>query len=347
MRNYKALRRGLPAACVLSLAAFAFNAPARADAVSDYYAGKTFSIISGFTPNGEFDTYFRLLGRHLGKHIPGKPQVVNSNLPGAGTLIAANNLATKVAPDGLTVSTFTSHATVEPLLDNKSANFDPRKFNFIGSMTQDVQFCVVRTAEDAPRSIDELKSKETVFGSSMPSSDIYKHTAVVKKTLGVKIKLVTGYAGMPAVNLALARGEVAGVCGHTPMSLRTNMADALKNGRIRLLVQMGNKTTREFGDVPSVFDLPTTPEGREVLEFFFRSMALGHPVVAPPGVPAERVAALREAFMATLKDPEFVAEAQKLNLAIDPSTGAELEAQYNKVAALPREFFARVKAAVE
>ena len=193
----------------------------------------------------------------------------------------------------------------------------------------------------------EMRTKEAVFGTSMPSSDVYKHTAVVKHTLGLKIRMVTGYAGMPAVNLALSRGEVSGVCGHTPKSLRTNMADDFNNGRLKLVVQMGARTTREFGDVPSVFDLPLSPENRAVLEFFFKTLALGHPAATPPGTPPERLAALRDAFVATLKDPEFLAEAQKLNLTIDPATGAEIEAQYNRVASLPREFFQRVKEAVE
>ena len=339
------LRRALVA--VALSAAAAVVVPARADPVAEFYAGKTLSIVSGFTPNGENDTYIRLLGRHIGKRIPGRPFIVNSNMPGAGTLIAANNLYAKATPDGLALATFTAQAAVEPWLENKAANFDPQKLNWIGSMSQDLQFCAIRPGPGVPVTFDELRRAEAVFGSSMPSSDIYRATAVVRNVLGAKIRMITGYAGMPAVNLALARGEVSGVCGYTPLAMRTQFADDLASGRLRLLVQMGNRTTREFGDVPSVFDFPVSPGDRALLEFFFRALALGRPIAAPPGTPADRVAALRAAFDSTLRDADFLAEAGKLNLSIDPATAAEIEGQMKSLAALPREFFRQVQKVAE
>lgn len=333
--------KGLAVACMLACPAL----DARADPVADFYAGKTLSIVSGFTPNGENDTYIRSLGRYIGKHIPGRPQVVSSNLPGAGTLIAANSLVTKASPDGLTIATFTAQASVEPYMGNKAATFDPRKINWIGSISQDLQFCAIRPSGDSPVTFAELLQKEAVFGTSGPASDIYRFTAVMKNVLGAKIRMVSGYAGMPAVNLALARGEVSGVCGYTPLALRTQFAADLAAGHLRLLVQTGNKTSREFGDVPSVFDFPVNAEARSLLEFFFKALALGRPIAAPPGVPAERVKALREAFVATLKDPDFLAEAEKLNLSLDPATGEEIEQQMNAVGAFPKEFFDKVQAA--
>jgi tripartite-type tricarboxylate transporter receptor subunit TctC len=329
-----------------ALLCVAFSPSLSADPIEDFYRGKTLTVISGFSPSGENDTYLRIMGRHIARYIPGHPTIVISNMTGAGTMIAANHLYNKAVADGTVLGMFTSQVAADPFLGNKLATFDPLKFGWIGSITQDQQFCAVAPGPGVPETFQELRTKETVFGSSATGSDIYRLNSVIKNALGAKIRIVSGYAGMPAVILAMQRGEVAGTCGFTVAALRSNLADSLKSGRMKLLVQMGRSLTTEFGNVPSVFDFAT--EGsRDIVEFYFHGLAIGRPIAAPPNVPSERLSALRTAFNATLKDKEFVEEAKKLNLIINPVSGAEIEDQMARLSKYPAEFYQRVKEAVD
>jgi hypothetical protein len=257
---------------VAAAALFSVGA-AKADAVADFYKGKTLTLVSGFTPNGENDIQLRLLGRHISKYLPGHPQTMISNMPGAGTLLAANHLF-KAPADGTTISMFTSQAAIEPYLGNTSAMFDPVKLSWIGSMSQEIQFCMLQ-GDAGAKNFDELLQKEVTFGSSAPATDIFRFSAVIKNLLGAKMKLVSGYPGMPAIRLAMDRGEVFGVCGVSEMILRTNLAEPFKEKKINLIVQMGRSTTEEFGKMPSVFDYAKDQKTKDMLSFFFKDLAIG------------------------------------------------------------------------
>jgi tripartite-type tricarboxylate transporter receptor subunit TctC len=315
---------------------------AKADAVADFYKAKTLTLVSGFTPNGENDIQLRLLGRHIGKYIPGNPQTIISNMPGAGTLLAANHLF-KAPADGTTLSMFTSQAAIEPYLGNSSAMFDPVKLSWIGSMSQERQFCMLQGDANGVKSFDELLQKEVTFGSSAPATDIFRFSAVIKNLLGAKMKLVSGYPGMPAIRLAMDRGEVFGVCGVSEMILRTNLAEPFKEKKINLIVQMGRTTTDEFGKMPSVFDYAKDQKTKEMLEFFFKDLAVGRPIAAPAGVPADRLAALRKALVDTLKDEAFLSEAQKIGMSVSPVSAQDIQATMLALSKNPKAFYEEVK----
>ena len=330
-------------ALVLAAAALtAGQAAAQSDSVADFYKSRTLTLVSGFTPNGENDIQLRLLSRFIGRFIPGQPQTLVSNMPGAGTLLAANNLV-KAPADGTVISMFTAQAATEPFLGNKAALFDPLKLSWIGSMSQDRQFCMLVGAPDGVSSFADLLNKEVLFGSSAPATDIFTYSVALKNLLGAKMKLVAGYPGMPAIRLALDRGEVNGVCGVSEMILRTNLAEALANGKLKLIVQMGRSTTDEFGKVPSVFEYTQDPKTTEYLDFFFRALAIGRPIAGPAGIPAERLDALRKAFAETLRDEGFIAEAKKIGMSINIATAQVIQSQMELLSKKPKEFYDEVK----
>ncbi len=208
-------------------------------------------------------------------------------------------------------------------MGNEQAKFDATKFGWIGSMNQDISFCGVWQAPGIPDSFpDMLKpgGKELIFGSAGPAAISHQHPLVLKNVLGANIRVISGYEGQKQVNLAMQRGEVHGACGLFASSIKAQWMPDVKAGRLKLFLQMGPKISDEFGAVPDVFDFVKTDEDRKVLEFHFKQTILGRPFAASPNVPKERLAALRTAFLATMKDPEFLADAKKFNLDIDIAT---------------------------
>jgi tripartite-type tricarboxylate transporter receptor subunit TctC len=306
------------------LAATSAPAAAKAEAVADFYKGKTVSLIAGFPPGGGYDTYVRVLARHYGRFLPGQPGVVASNMPGAGSLTAANTIYAKYAPDGLALAMFASSAAMEPLIGNKSALFEPTRFSWIGSMSQDVAYCGVWQHAGGATTFDEMLTKETIIGGGAPAAITYQHPMVLKNVLKANFKVIQGYKGTRDINIAMQRGEVNGTCGMFASSVKAQFLNEVKEGQMKLFIQMGSKTSDEFGKIPSVFDYAKTDEDRAILQFHFGQLLLGRPLAGPPGVPADRVAALRTALFATMKDPQFLAEAGKAGLDIDPVTPDEV-----------------------
>jgi tripartite-type tricarboxylate transporter receptor subunit TctC len=306
------------------LAATSAPAAAKAEAVADLYKGKTVSLIAGFPPGGGYDTYVRVLARHYGRFLPGQPSVVASNMPGAGSLTAANTIYAKYAPDGLALAMFASSAAMEPLIGNKSALFDPTKFSWIGSMSQDVAYCGIWQHPAGATTFDEMLTKETIIGGGAPAAITYQHPMVLKNVLKANFKVIQGYKGTRDINIAMQRGEVNGTCGMFASSVKAQFLNEVKEGQMKLFIQMGSKTSDEFGKIPSVFDYAKTDDDRAILQFHFGQLLLGRPLAGPPGVPADRVAALRTALFATMKDPQFLAEAGKAGLDIDPVTPDEV-----------------------
>jgi tripartite-type tricarboxylate transporter receptor subunit TctC len=318
----------------------------RADPVSDFYSGKTLTLIAGFPPGGGYDTYVRVLARHFSRFLPGHPSVVPSNMPGAGSLLAANYLYGKAPPDGTALAMFASSAVMEPLLGNKSALFDAARFSWLGSMSQDVAFCGVWQAGGAAKSFDEMLSKETIFGGGATSAITFQHPIVLKNVLGANIRVIPGYPGTRDIDLALHRGEVNGICGLYASSIRASFPDDVASGRLKLVIQMGNKISDAFGNVPSVFDYARTDEDRAVLDVHFKQLILGRPLAGPPGIPPERLKALREALQATMRDRDFRAEADKVGLDIDPASAEDVQQLLQRFAAFPPEVFRKAQEAI-
>jgi tripartite-type tricarboxylate transporter receptor subunit TctC len=320
---------------------------AKADPVADFYRGKTMSLVVGFPPGGGYDTYVRVLASHFGRFVPGHPNVVASNMPGAGSLTAANYTYNKAAPDGLFLSMFASAAAMESLLGNKAAAFDLTKFSWIGSLSQDVIYCGVWRRPGVATSFEEMMTKETIIGATSPAAITYQHPMILRNVLHANIKLISGYPGTREINVAMQRGEVNGVCGLPASSVKTVFPSELKDGRMKLFIQMGSHRSDEFGKIPSVFDFAKTDEDRAILGFHFGQLLLGRPLVGPPGIPADRLAALRAALLAVAKDPQFLDDAQKSGLDVDPASADEVMALLHKIASYPPDLLAKAKEAVE
>jgi tripartite-type tricarboxylate transporter receptor subunit TctC len=326
---------------------------AHADAISDFYSHKTLTLIAGFPPGGGYDTYVRVLSRHYGHFIPGNPSVVPANLPGAGSMNAANQIYNTEPNDGSVLGEFASSVIMEPLLGNKAARFDPTKFSWIGSMSQDVAYCAVWQTPGAAATFDEIMrqggkegGKETIFGGGAPAAITFQHPMILKNVLGANIRVIPGYAGTRDIDLAMHRGEVNGECGFYASSVKSQFADDVKSGRLKLVIQMGPHKSKEFGNIPSVFDYAKTDEQREVLELYFNQLVLGRPLAGPPNMPADRLAALQAAFMTTMKDKDFLAEANKVGLDIDPATADEVEKLLVHFTSFSPAIFAKAREAI-
>jgi tripartite-type tricarboxylate transporter receptor subunit TctC len=237
---------------------------------------------------------------------------------------------------------------MEPLVGNKAAQFDATKFSWVGSMSNDVAYCGVWQGPGIPATFEEMltSTKETIFGGGAPAAITYQHPMVLKNVLHANIKVIQGYAGTRDINLAMQRGEVHGTCGLFGSSIRSSFADDVKAGRLKVVIQMGNKRSDDFGAVPSVFDYAKTDMDRAVLDVHFKQLLLGRGVAGPPAIPPDRLSALREAFMATLKDKDFLAEAERVGLDIDPASAQEVEQLLIRFAAYPPEVFRKAQEAI-
>jgi tripartite-type tricarboxylate transporter receptor subunit TctC len=330
----------------LAAVAFAICGPAAAQP-SATFKGETININIGYPAGGAPDLYFRVLSRHFGRHIPGNPIIVPKNMPGAGTLRAANYIYNVAAKDGTELANFSSSATVEPLMDNDQARFDATKFSWVGSMNQEINFCGIWQRPGAPMSFQEMLNRETVFASSGGLTSFgYQHPLIFKNVLGANVRLVSGYPGLPQAYIAMQQGEAEGMCGLVRTHIKSLWPKDAQEGRFKLIVQLGPKTTDELGPVPSIFEFLRTEDDRKVLEFHFNTKLLGRPLAGPPGVAPERLAVLRKAFQDTMRDQEFLAEAHKANLDIDPATHEQVEQLLARFADYPKAIIERAKLAV-
>lgn len=330
----------------ISFTAISGSNDLRAETVAEFYKGRTITLVVGFPPGGGYDTYTRTLARHFGRFVPGNPNIVASNMPGAGSLTAANYTYNRATPDGLFLAMFASAAAMESLLGSKVATFDLRKFSWVGSLSQDVIYCAVRN-DSAATTFEQMLAKEVIIGATSPAAITYQHPMILRNVLSAKVALISGYPGTREINVAMQRGEVNGVCGLPGSSLKSVFPSELNDGRIKLFIQMGSRRSKEFGDVPSVYDYAKSDEGRAVLDFHFGQLLLGRPVVGPPGIPTERLTALRSALLATAKDSEFREEATKAGLDIDPASADEVIKMINQIASYPPELLNKAKKAVE
>jgi tripartite-type tricarboxylate transporter receptor subunit TctC len=297
---------------------------AHAQSVADFYRGKTVDVYVGYSVGAGYDLYARLVGRHLGKHIPGNPTVIVKNMEGAGSLRLVNWLYGAAPKDGTALGTFSRGAPFDPILGRPGAKFDPVNFGWVGSANNEVSVCVAMR-ESGVTTFDDLKKQEIVVGSSGVTSDDNTFPLVLNKMFGTKMRVITAYPGGNEVALAMERGEVSGRCGWSWSSLLSAYASWIKDKRINLLAQFGLTKHADLPNVPLVTDFARNDKERQALRLVFARQALGRPFAAPPGLPPERLAALRSAFDATMKDKDLLTEANKANIEINPLTGAEVE----------------------
>lgn len=263
-------------------------------------------------------------------------------MPGAGSLVAANHTYNQAAADGTVFTIFASSAAMEPILGNKAALFDPTQFGWIGSMAQETAYCGVWQSPGAASSWKDVMEKETIFGGGAAAAITFQHPTILKNIFDAKIKVVSGYPGTRDVNLAMNRGEVNGSCGLFGSSINSQWLDEVKSGKLKLVLQMGPKKSAQFADdIPSVFDTVKNEEDRQVLEVHFGQQLLSRPFETPPKVPQDRLEALRDGFQQTMKDKEFLADAKKAGLDIDPVTGKEIEAALRRFASFPKAVLQR------
>jgi tripartite-type tricarboxylate transporter receptor subunit TctC len=314
------MRRLLPAA----LALIAMSAlPASAQTAEEFYKGKTINIVIGFSVGGGYDLYARHLARYIGKHIPGNPTVVPQNMPGAGSLKAANYIFTAAPKDGTYFGTFARTTGINPLLDS-GAKFDSRQFAWLGSVTDDVSTCVTwHTA--AVKNWKDFISKPSTLGGQGPSSEPDMFARLFKNVFDAPIKLVPGYPGTNEISLAMERGEVEGLCGLSWSTIKTRHAQLLKEKKMNIIVQASFKKVPELADVPLAMEETKDKEKLQILKLILAAQQMARPFAAPPGIPADRKAILVKAFNDTMKDPEYLADAKRLDLDVNPVSGKELD----------------------
>ena len=307
-------------------------------------------FIIGSAPGGGYGIYASVLARHIGKHLPGQPAVVGRNLDGAGSLVAANLLYNKAPKDGTTFGALFMGAVVEPLLGEVSqTHFDPRKFHFIGSANRESSVCVAWHTSPIQTFKDTFE-KELIVGSSGVTSSIGQYPTLLNNVLGTKFKVVAGYPGSREAALAMEKGEMTGICGIQWTSFETSYRHWLDDKKVRILVQIsapeGNPALNAMG-VPKVWEFVKSDETRQTLGVILNQQSFGRPYVLPPGVPADRVEAFRNAFDATMKDPAFLEEAKKAKLAVDPVPGAEVQKIVAQIYETPRAQVERARAALK
>jgi tripartite-type tricarboxylate transporter receptor subunit TctC len=333
------------AALVSTLACLVLSdLPASAQSAEEFYKGKTINVVIGFSVGGGYDLYARHLARHIGKHIPGNPTVVPQNMPGAGSLKAANYIFTAAPKDGTYFGTFARTTGINPLLES-GATFDSRQFGWLGSVTDDVSLCVSWHAT-AIKSWQDFISKPSTMGGQGPSSEPDMFARLFKNVFGAPIKLVAGYPGTNEIALAMERGEVDGLCGISWSTVKSRHAQWLKEKKIDLLVQASFKKVPELNDVPLAMEETKDKEKLQILKLILAAQQMARPFAAPPGIPPDRKAILVKAFDETMKDPDYLADALKLDLDVNPVSGKELDELLAELYATPKDVVKRAGEAI-
>jgi len=326
-------------ACVVAV--LTLTAPARAQTVEEFYRGRSITVLVGFTAGGGYDLYARLLGRHMGRHVPGNPTIVVQNMPGAGSMKATQYVYGIAPKDGLTLGTVSRGMVTEPLLN--AANFDPTKLTWLGTITSETSVCA--TWKTSPvKSWDDMFKREFSLGGSAVGADPDTFALIMRNVFGAKVKLVTGYPGGNDINLAMERSEVDGRCGWSWTSLKSQ-----KNWlpQINLLVQFNLEKNADLPNVPVALERAASDEQRQVLRLLIAGQYVGRPFFTSPDIPADRKAALRAAFDATMKDPQFLADAAKLDLEISPVGAATIDAFLAELYRTPKDVVSKAVTAIQ
>ena len=339
------LRSGLRALALAAVVAAPVST-GRAQSVAEFYKGKTVDVYIGYSVGGAYDVYARVLARHMGKHIPGNPSLVPKNMEGAGSLRLANWLYTVAPKDGTAFGIIGRGIPFDPLLGRTGAQFEATKFSWIGSANDEVSICVAWHTTGVDR-LDDLKTREMIVGGTAGSADTDQFPRIVNGVLGTKMKVISGYPGGAEINLAMERGEVQGRCGWSWSSVVATHPAWVKDKKIKILAQLSLAKHPDLPDVPLIMEFAKTEEEKQILRVIFARQVMGRPFLGPPGIPADRLAALRKAFMDTMKDPEFLAEAKKSELEITPVSGEEIQKLVEDVYRTPKEIADKAAAMVK
>ncbi len=307
---------------------------AQAQSPAEFYKGRNLDLYVGYTSGGGYDLYARLLARHMGKHIPGNPTIVVKNMEGAGSLRLANWLANVAPKDGSVIGTIGRGTAFDPLLGRKAAQFDGKAYSWIGSANNEVSVCGAWHTSGI-NSFDDLLQKPLVVGGTSASADTDQFPKVVNGVLGTQMRVITGYGGGSQVNLAMERGEVQGRCGWSWSSVLSTNKQWVDEKKFVIFVQLALEKHADLPNVPLITDLAKTEEQRQILRMVFARQVMGRPFLAPPGVPADRLAVLRKAFMDTMADKEFLKEADKAQMEITAVSGEVLDKLVREVYATP------------
>jgi tripartite-type tricarboxylate transporter receptor subunit TctC len=320
------------------------SARAWAQDVAQFYRGKTVELQVGTGAGGGYDANARLVARHLGAFIPGNPTIVVNNLPGGGGIRAANLLYNKSSRDGLTIGTFSNAMISEPLLGTGEAVFVPANFGWIGSASREDGICIAARSSGVT-SWGDLRQKELLVGTAASGTTTYMYPVMLRNMFGAKFKLVSGYPDGGQITLALERSEVQSIC-QTYSSLKGGHREWLRDHTVYPIIALGLGRIHDLPDVLSVAELARDKEQQEMLNVVLAANLAGRPFVAPPGVPRDRVAALRNAFNAMTRDQGFIADAQRLGMDVEPATGEDIEATVKHIYALPADLIARTRTIV-
>jgi tripartite-type tricarboxylate transporter receptor subunit TctC len=337
------MKKGL--AGILVGAAIACASTGHAQGVGEFYKGKQIRLVIGLGAGEAYDVYARLLARHMGKHIPGNPSIIPQNQPGAGSLNAINSVYNTAARDGTVIATGHRFVPMMPLLQMEGAMFDPLKFTYIGSMNREIGICIAMK-EAGIRTLEDMRTKEFVVGTTGAGAELTNFTATLRTMLGVKLKVIVGYRTSLDINAAMEKGELQGRCGVSYGSVKTTRPQWLSNNEIDIQIQLGLTKEKELPNVPLLGDLVPDPQDRQALELMLAPSEMGRPFMGPPDVPMDRVAALRAAFDASMKDPGLLQEADKQRLDIGPLSGAEMEALVTRLYKAPAAVVERARTLV-
>jgi tripartite-type tricarboxylate transporter receptor subunit TctC len=332
-------------ALVLSLLLCASSATAAQEDVAAFFRGKTVRLMVGIGVGSGYDINARLLARHMAAHIPGQPTIIVQNQPGAGSLTMTNALYNSGPFDGTVLGASFNGMPTTPLLQPAGVRFDPGKLIWLGSTNRETQVTYVWHTVPIER-LDEVRTKELVVGAQAPGSTQYDYPMLVNHLFGFRFKVVTGYQSTSKINLAMESGEVHGTLANWS-TLKALSSHWLAEKKVRIIAQWALQKHPDLADAPLALDLARTDADRQALMLALARLEYGRPFFLPPGVPAARVEALRRAFDATMKDPAYLAEAEKLRIDVEPLTGEQVATLVDQVSRTPADTVARVRAAME
>lgn len=335
------------ALALIASAGVALCAMASASPAQDFFKGKTINMMSSSNVGGANDAYTRLLARHMGRLIAGKPSIIVQNLPGAGGITLANQLYLTAPRDGTVIGNLQRTLLLDPLLLDKSFVFKPLEMNWLGSLNRETNLLIL-AGNSRVKTLDDARNVEAVLAAAQGGeTDGVMYPRLMNRFLGTKFKVVTGYSGDAGMMLAIERGEVEGRGGVPWSAIKLSSAEKLKSGQIRILVQLGLAKSAELPDVPMLLDHIKDPIGRQTFEVLFARQDMGRPFVMPQGIPDDRVKMLRTAFVETTRDPEFIKEAEKAKFDLDVMSGEEMQELMKKLYSLPKETVEAVKKVIK
>jgi len=334
--------RTLALASSLSLIALS---SAQADAISDFFTGKSISLIISTGVGGGVDTNARLVAKHLGNHIPGNPSVTPKNMTGAGHLQATNYLYAQAPRDGTSIGAILPAFVGYQVLDGRGAQYDSRNFNYLGS--SDVENANLYTSSSQGiKSIEQIKTREVLMGATGAGSYTMLYPTLLNNVLGYKFKIVSGYKSTNEIHLAMERGEVFGRAGNFFSSLKAQNPDWLPSGKIDMLLQIGAVRDPEWPNLPLLTDLATNEEQKAIFKLFSAEIALGRVFLTTPGVPEDRLAALRKAFEETMRDPAYIEDSRKVDMQVRPLTHQQVKILADEIIAMPQDVLSKAKVAM-